>query len=44
MGTGGRHFCAQVGGTAGHRWVELLRTGNCISQGPACHWTRLITW
>ncbi|CAI9582105.1 unnamed protein product, partial [Staurois parvus] len=30
LGTGGWHFWAQVGGTAGHRWVALLGgTGGC---------------
>ncbi|CAI9531691.1 unnamed protein product [Staurois parvus] len=44
MGTGGRHWWAQVGGTAGHTCVTLLGgTGGCTAGHRWMHrWAELV--
>ncbi|CAI9583276.1 unnamed protein product, partial [Staurois parvus] len=40
MGTGGRHCWAQVGGTAGHRWADLVSA--LLGTGGRDLWVALL--
>ncbi|CAI9570139.1 unnamed protein product, partial [Staurois parvus] len=44
VGTGGWHCWAQVGGTAGHRWVALLGTGGWHCWAQVCDTAEWHRW